>query len=78
MFNTGSGGDTVVDFVDGADKVEIGNGAESFADVLVADSGANALISFANVTITLLNVDHLRIGGSGLHLRLNLRTAENR
>ena len=62
LFNTGGGNDTVVDFQNGIDRIQITNGAESFAEILVTDSNANVVIQFSNVTITLLNVDHSLIG----------------
>ena len=58
VFNRGDGTDVITDFANGVDKFQIGTGAESFGDVTVRDSGKNAVISFADVKITLLNVDH--------------------
>jgi hypothetical protein len=40
------------------DVLQIGNGAESFADVTVRDSGQHTILTFANVKVTLLNLDH--------------------
>ncbi len=61
IFNSGGGADTVTDFRDGQDKIVIGTGANSFADVTVADRGASVRITFADVVVTLNNVDHTLI-----------------
>ena len=58
VFNRGDGADVITDFVNGLDVLQIANGAESFADVTVRDSGQNVIILFANVQVTLLNLDH--------------------
>jgi len=62
VFNTGYGNDTVQDFQNGIDHILIATGAASFADVGVAQNGVNTVLSFANVTVTLLHVDHMLIG----------------
>ncbi|MGD9861786.1 MAG: calcium-binding protein [Pseudodonghicola sp.] len=62
VFGQGDGNDTILDFGDGADRIVIEDGAESFADVTVEDAGADTIVRFADVSITLLNVDHLSIG----------------
>jgi Ca2+-binding RTX toxin-like protein len=60
---SGSGHDTIFDFEDGVDVILIDlSTAASLADITVTDLGANTEISFADVTITLLNFDHLLIG----------------
>jgi Ca2+-binding RTX toxin-like protein len=64
VFNRGDGTDTVTDFVNGLDVLQIANGAEKFADITVLDSGLNVTISFANVKVTLLNLDHRSIDAS--------------
>ncbi|AXS41375.1 M10 family metallopeptidase [Breoghania sp. L-A4] len=58
IFNTGDGSDTITDFELGLDDIRILSGASSFGDLTITDSGANALVQFADVSITLLNVDH--------------------
>lgn len=60
-FGTGGGSDTVTDFQNGVDVVAIGLGADSFAGLTITDSGADAIITFADVSIKLLNVDHTLI-----------------
>jgi Ca2+-binding RTX toxin-like protein len=64
VFNRGDGTDTVTDFVNGLDVMQIANGAEKFADITVLDSGSNVTISFANVKVTLLNLNHSSIDAS--------------
>ena len=64
VFNRGDGTDTVTDFVNGLDVLQIANGAEKFADITVLDSGLNVTISFANVKVTLLNLNHSSIDAS--------------
>ena len=58
VFNRGDGIDAITDFANGVDKFQIGTGAERFADLTVNDSGKNVIITFADVKVTLLNVDH--------------------
>jgi Ca2+-binding RTX toxin-like protein len=41
VFNRGDGTDTVTDFVNGLDVLQIANGAEKFADITVLDAGLN-------------------------------------
>ncbi len=62
VFNTGFGSDIVTDFQNGIDRIAITTGAEKFGDVTVADAGADAVITFSGVTITLLSFDHAQIG----------------
>lgn len=64
VFRAGDAGATVTDFLDGTDLIVIGSGAERFSDLTVTDAGEDAVISFADVTITLTGVDHLLIGSS--------------
>lgn len=61
VLNTGAGADTFVDFQNGIDRIQITNGADLFSQITVQDSGANAVIRFSDVTVTLLNFDHLLV-----------------
>ena len=56
-FATGSGRDTITDYVDGQDRLSIGDGAESFADLTITQAGDDALIRFSNVRITVNDTD---------------------
>ncbi|WP_323716081.1 calcium-binding protein [Paracoccus aminovorans] len=58
IFAAGDGADRINDFTDGQDRIVIESGAERFTDLRIADLGADARISFGNVTITLANFDH--------------------
>lgn len=58
VFETGDGRDSVTDFQDGLDMIEISAAGFSFADVTISDRGANAEITVSDVTIILENVDH--------------------
>lgn len=62
IFRTGSGRDVIRDFQNGQDRLVILSGADSFADVVVTDSGPHAVIRFGNVRITLLETNHTAIG----------------
>lgn len=50
--------DTITDFEDGLDRIEIAFGSLSFADLAITDQGADAQIEFAGNTILLENFDH--------------------
>lgn len=64
VFATGAGVDVISDFVDASDLIRITSGATSFANITVTDSGADAIITFSDVSITLKNVDHALISGA--------------
>lgn len=61
LFSRGGGADRITDFADGSDRIVIDSGAETFRQVRIADLGADARITFGDVTITLSNVDHARL-----------------
>ncbi len=61
IFNAGDGSDVIVDFGIGADLIVIGDGAEGFSDVTVADAGVDTIVQFDDVTIRLIAVDHLTV-----------------
>ncbi len=54
-FTTGDGKDTITDFDQFRDTIEILDGAESFDDLMITQAGDNVRIKFANVTITVEN-----------------------
>ena len=56
-FARGSGRDTITDYQDGSDMFQIGTGATSFADLTITQNGDDAQITFANVRITLQDID---------------------
>ncbi|MCZ0963029.1 calcium-binding protein [Paracoccus benzoatiresistens] len=62
LFSKGGGIDRITDFADGADRIVIDSGAETFGQVRIADLGADARISFGDVTVILSNVDHAGLG----------------
>lgn len=62
LFSKGGGTDRITDFADGTDRIVISSGAEAFGDVKIADLGADARITFGDVTVILTNVDHVRLG----------------
>ena len=51
-FKTGDGDDTILDFQQGRDRIEITAGANDFGDLTIRQSDADVLISFANNQIT--------------------------
>ena len=64
QFRTGDGSDTITDFQNGLDQIHIFSGANAFGDVTVTDLGPDTQISFLNVAVLLLNVDHTVIDAS--------------
>lgn len=57
LFRTGDGTDTITDFQDRIDRIEIASGPTDFAGVTVTDAGADTIVSFGDVTIRLVGVD---------------------
>lgn len=51
QFTSGDGRDTITDFDQFRDLIEIIDGAESFDDLMITQAGDNVRIKFANVTI---------------------------
>ncbi|WP_052649726.1 calcium-binding protein [Paracoccus sp. PAMC 22219] len=62
LFSRGDGNDRITDFANGIDRIVIDSGAETFGHVRIADLGADARVSFGDVTITLSNFDHTQLG----------------
>ena len=57
MFFAGSGNDTIRDFEDGTDITEFRDMVDSFADLTLTQSGANTIITSANGTITVRDIN---------------------
>lgn len=64
VFQRGGGTDRVTDFQNGIDRFEIGSGAASFADLTIADAGANVRITFGTSVIIVENRAHTAIDAS--------------
>ena len=64
VFATGDGTDTITDFQNGIDRIEITNGATSFAQVTVTDLGADVRVRFSNVTILIEDIAHTAINSA--------------
>lgn len=62
VFALGDGNDRITDFTDLQDRIVIQGGPKSFNQLTIADLGADARISFGNVSITLTNFDHRLLG----------------
>ena len=60
VFALGDGRDTVTDFQDGTDHLQF-EGALGIADLAIAKSGINTIITFHDVSVTLVAVDHAQI-----------------
>lgn len=61
-FKTGTGSDTITDFQDGLDVIQITEGASSIADLTITSSGTSTLVRFADVTIELENTAPSALG----------------
>lgn len=64
VFATGAGTDTIVDFEDTRDRIEITAGATSFAQVTVTDVGTDVRVQFSNVTILIEDIAHTAINAA--------------
>lgn len=58
VFSNGNGIDSIVDFRNGVDRIEIAGDTNSFRQIRVYDRGADAEIRFADNIVTLKNIDH--------------------
>lgn len=63
----GDGRDTINDFQDGVDHILFGNGAKSIGDLTIVQSGADTVISFDDVSVTLKAFDHTHISAADLY-----------
>lgn len=57
FFETGNRKDRITDWQDGRDKIQIGDGADGFDDLTITQTGADALIEFSNVRVTVEDTD---------------------
>ena len=57
VFFANSGNDTIRDFEDGVDIIEFRDTVDSFTDLTLTQNGNNAVITSANGTITLTDID---------------------
>lgn len=56
VFERGDGSDTITDFQIGIDMIKIGSGASRFAQLDISRDGADTIVEFSNVSITLEDV----------------------
>jgi cysteinyl-tRNA synthetase len=56
-FAVGDGSNTISDFQDRVDHILIDSGAHSFSDLIMTQSGADTVVRFSNVVITVSNID---------------------
>ena len=61
VFVLGDGLNTVTDFQDGIDRIQFESGALDISDLTIAQSGANTIITFDDVSVTLLAVNQAQI-----------------
>ncbi|GFE49041.1 hypothetical protein So717_07940 [Roseobacter cerasinus] len=58
VFETGTGSDTITDFEDGIDQIQISGTALTFADLTITAQGGDAVVAFgADNQITVSNID---------------------
>ena len=57
QFETGGNRDTITDFLQAQDRIEILSGAEDFGDLTITQIGDNVRIVFSNVQVTILDED---------------------
>lgn len=57
QFETGGNRDTITDFLQAQDRIEILSGAEEFGDLTITQIGDNVRIVFSNVQVTILDED---------------------
>ena len=60
-FNRGDGRDRVTDFTDGLDRIRITTGAERMADLSLRQVGTDTVLSFADVTVTLVGLNRATV-----------------
>lgn len=56
LFRANSGDDTLTDFQDGADRIRILSGANSFGGLTLTTVGENVLVSFGSTTVLIENI----------------------
>jgi Ca2+-binding RTX toxin-like protein len=57
VFKNDDGRDTITDYTDGEDAIEVARGADGFGDLRIVDKGGFARITFAETVIKLQGVD---------------------
>ncbi len=57
VFALGDGKDLIRDFQDGSDLIVIETGADDFSDLTITQKGADSVVTFGNVEITLAGID---------------------
>ena len=68
VFAQGDGRNTITDFQDGVDHLRFGTGMSHFSDLAIAQSGANTVITFQDVSVTLVAFDHTQITAADIFL----------
>lgn len=58
VFNLHDGGDVIQDYQDGTDRLVIDSGATAFNQLTITQTGANSIVKFGDVSITLVNVSY--------------------
>lgn len=61
IFAIGDGRDTVSDFQDGSDHIQFQGSAVSFSDLTIVQSGANTIVTYEDVSVTLVAFNHLHL-----------------
>lgn len=64
VFNLHDGSDRIADFEDGTDRIVIDSGATSYSQLTITQSGANSIVKFGDVTLTLTNVSYWQLDSS--------------
>lgn len=64
FFNRNDGADTITDFEEGVDFIEIGNGANQMSDLTFTKSGSDVIVAFANVEITVEDITRAELNDS--------------
>ena len=68
VFAQGDGSNTVTDFQNGVDHLRFGTGTSLFSDLAITQSGANTIIAFHDVSVTLVAFDHTQITAADIFL----------
>jgi Ca2+-binding RTX toxin-like protein len=72
FFAKGDGKDTIDDFHPNQDVIDIGRGATGFAQLLLKADGHDTVVTFANVSITLTNVNLADLSAADFHFNADL------
>ncbi len=71
VFSEGAGNDQILDFENGVDRIEFGDGAYQFSDLQMAQVGGDVVIKSANGTITLVGINIADMDESDFVFRLS-------